>query len=301
MFFRMLLGVAILLASSPNAWSAKSAPDAARMAEVKALSDRLKYETGEIHLRNGLATIKLTDSFRYVNPAGTETLLTGIWGNPAPTEKPLGMIVPSDFDPFGQEAWCVVINYNDDGYIKDHDAATINYDDLLKQMQKETKEASAERIKQGYGAVDLVGWATPPKYDSQSHKFVWAKEIKFGENRDENTLNYNLRILGRGGVLSLNAVAGMSDLSKIEKAAPEILAMVDFDAGQRYADYKPGTDKVATYGLAALVAGGVAAKTGLLKGLIVGIVAFKKLIIVGLVAVGALVKKVLGFKSKSDS
>src|SRR2546426_2131137 len=34
--------------------------------------------------------------------------------------------------------------------------------------------------------------------------------------------------------------------------------------GHRYADFVPGTDKVAEYGIAALIAGGVAAKAGLL-------------------------------------
>jgi uncharacterized membrane-anchored protein len=60
---------------------------------------------------------------------------------------------------------------------------------------------------------------------------------------------------------------------------PEIISMVNFLPGSRYADYRQGNDKVAAYGLAALVLGGVAAKAGLFKGLIALILVGKKFII----------------------
>jgi len=190
----------------------------------------------------------------------------------------------------------VVIGYQEDGYVKDNDAEKINYTKLLKQMQKATREESAERVKNGYAAIELIGWATPPRYDRQTHKFYWAKELNFGDSQGENTLNYNLRILGRRGILELNAVASMGQLPEIEKATPQILSMVDFNDGNRYADYTPGTDKLATYGLAALVAGGVATKTGLLKGLFVAILAMKKFLIIGGIAIVAFAAKLFGRK-----
>jgi uncharacterized membrane-anchored protein len=267
---------------------------------LRGLTDRLKYQTGQITLRDGVATLNLPDGFRYLDPASSETLLTGIWGNPPSGTRTLGIIVPSGFDPLAENSWCVVLDFQEDGYIKDHDAETINYDKLLKQMQDATRHASAQRMKDGYAPIELVGWAATPHYDRQTHKFYWAKEIKFGGGEGENTLNYNLRVLGRRGVLVLNAVARMSQLAEIEKATPEILTMVDFNEGHRYADYKPGTDKLATYGLAALVAGGIAAKTGLFKGLIVAILALKKFIIIGLVAVSAFIKKLFGVRSQQS-
>ena len=65
---------------------------------------------------------------------------------------------------------------------------------------------------------------------------------------DANTLNYDIRVLGREGVLSFNAVAGMSQLSDIEGRMKEVMSFADFRPGQRYADYKPGTDRTAAYG-----------------------------------------------------
>jgi uncharacterized membrane-anchored protein len=274
--------------------------DEARKVELRGLTDRLKYQTGQITLRDGVATINLADGFKYLDPASTETLLTGIWGNPPSGARSLGMVVPPNFDPLAENSWCVVLDFQEDGYVKDHDAATINYDKLLKQMQAATREASAQRMKDGYAPIELVGWAAAPHYDKETHKFYWAKEIKFGAGDRENTLNYNLRVLGRRGVLVLNAVARMSQLAEIEKATPEIMGMVDFSEGHRYADYKPGTDRLATYGLAALVAGGIAAKAGLFKGLLVAILALKKFIIIGVFAVVAFVKKLFGMKGQSN-
>jgi len=295
MKIRFIVGCLIFM-TAHQLWSA--AEDDARRAEVRALSGRLKYQSGQIRLRDGLATINLPEAFRYLDPAGSETLLTGIWGNPSSGKKTLGTIVPSGFDPFDAGAWCVIIQYEEDGYVKDNDAEKINYPKLLKEMQEGTRQASAERVKNGYPAIELVGWAAAPRYDKQTHKFYWAKELKFGDAKEENTLNYNLRILGRRGILVLNAVSGMSQFARIEQATPEILGMVDFDAGQRYSDYTPGTDKLATYGLAALVAGGIAAKAGLFKGLIVALIALKKFVIIGVIALVALVKRIVTGKKR---
>jgi uncharacterized membrane-anchored protein len=201
------------------------------------------------------------------------------------------MIVPANFDPLG-DSWAVILTYDEDGYVKDHDAATLNYAELLKTMQAGTREANAQRVEQGYAPIELVGWATPPRYDAAAHKLYWAKELKFGQS-SEHTLNYNFRLLGRRGVLVLNAVASMAQLPQIEAAAPTLLAAVDFQEGHRYADFNAATDEVASYGLAALVAGGVAAKTGLLKGIWLALLAGKKFVIVALIAIGVWIKKLL--------
>ena len=70
-----------------------------------------------------------------------------------------------------------------------------------------------------------------------------------------------------------------------------VLPMIEFNEGYRYADYIPGKDKVAEYGVAALVAGSAAAaaKAGLFKGLLATLVASKKIVFIGLIALGGLI------------
>ncbi len=289
-----LLGLFFLGAVCALADSTPPDP-AARLAEYRKLTAGLKYQQGEVVLRGGVAKIKLPAEFRYLDPAGTDTVLSKIWGNPQDNGV-LGLIVPAGFDPLAGSAWAVVITYGEDGYVKDNDASSIDYAKLLTQMKEGMQEANKERQKGGYPPIDLIGWAAPPRYDQATHKLYWAKELKFGDS-PEHTLNYSIRILGRRGVLVLNAVAPMEQLKQVEAAAPSILAMVDFQEGHRYADFNASTDKVATYGIAALIAGGILAKAGMFKLLWVGLLAAKKFVIIAILAIVGYVKKLLGIKS----
>jgi uncharacterized membrane-anchored protein len=263
-------------------------------ARIVALLQDLKYQSGEIDLRGGLAKLTVPKEFNFLGPNDAETVLVKIWGNPPSDDKPLGLLIPAGLTPVSSNVWVVTIDYSEDGYVKDDEASKINYDDLLKKMQKDIAEHNSARQKEGYPAITLVGWAEPPHYDAAAHKLYWAKQLKF-EGEKQDTLNYSIRMLGRRGVLELNAIAGMEQLGEIDRQTPQILGMVDFKEGSRYADFNPKVDKVATYGIAALVAGGTlaaAAKFGLLKGLWIGLLAAKKFIIFGVIALVALVKKI---------
>lgn len=261
--------------------------------ELLQLAKNLKYQQGVIDLRGGLATLTVPSEFNYLGPDDAETVLVKLWGNPPSQTKPLGMILPAGLTPLTSNCWVVTIEYSEDGYVKDSDASTINYDDLLKKMKKGIAEENPERQKQGYPAITLVGWAATPHYDAATHKLYWAKDLKF-EGEDGDTLNYNIRMLGRKGVLELNAVADLRQFSEIDAQTPKILAMVDFKQGNRYADFDPKTDKVAKYGIAALVAGGLlagAAKFGIFKVILAAILAAKKFVIIAVIAIGAFFKK----------
>ena len=257
----------------------------------------LKFQTGKINLPNGIATVDLPTNFRYLSPDDSEKLLVDAWGNP-PGNKTLGMILPTETSPLSDSGWGVVITYTEDGHVKDEDADKIDYTSLLEDMKKEAEEVSKERVKQGYSAMHLVGWAEPPRYDKQARKLFWAKEYS-GAQQGENSLNYNIRVLGRKGVLVLNAIAGMKQISQIKNEMPSILAVTEFTDGNRYADFDAKSDHLAEYGLAALVAGGVAAKLGFFAKLGVMLLALKKFIIIGFIAVAAFVRKL--FNKKSDS
>lgn len=249
----------------------------------------LAYKRGLIELPEGGATLQVPEQFRFLDSADARRLLENAWGNP-PDPDVLGMLIPSDASPLSAEGWGIVITYIHDGHVDDSDAAEIDYNELLVNMQDETAAASAEREQIGYEPVELVGWAEPPYYDASSHKFHWAKEIRFGDS-EINTLNYNIRILGREGVLLLNAVAGMDQLGTIKAQVPEVLAFTNFTEGNTYADFDASTDTLATYGLAALVGGAAAKKLGLLAVITAFLVKGWKLILVGFAAFAAFFAK----------
>jgi uncharacterized membrane-anchored protein len=281
---------------------AQSDPTPEQIEQLKSarqkLVDELKPQQGEVTLSGGIAKVKVPDSLRYYGPKDAKTVLEKLWGNPPSSGDILGLLLPAGKSPLEKETWAVVIDFDDSGYVKDDDAAKINYNDLLKDMKASAANSNKARAKAGYPTVELVGWAATPHYDSTAKKIYWAKDLKFGEE-SEHTLNYFIRVLGRRGVLNLNAVASMDQLAEIENATPTILGAVDFTEGNRYADYSAGRDKVATYGLAGLIAGGVLAKTGVLKGIFAAILAAKKFVIVGVIALFAGIKKLFGKKEQA--
>ena len=277
-----------LILALPAALAAQQLDSTPQRLTPEQLDARLKYQQGTVVLGNSLATLQIPPDYRYLDPHQTDEVLQ-VWGNP-PDTGTLGMIVPSAASPLAAEGWAVIVTYDENGYVKDNDAATMDFDKLLNQMRDRVDEDNKARKEAGYHTFSLVGWAEPPHYDSASHKLYWAKELAF-EGEPAHTLNYNIRILGRGGVLVLNAVASMAQMAEIKRASPDVLAMVNFNPGHRYADFIPGKDKVAEYGIAALIVGGIAAKAGLFKILLGLLIAAKKLVIVGLAAVGAFFRK----------
>ena len=205
------------------------------------------------------------------------------------------MLFPSDVSPLSDEGWGVVITYDEDGHVDDSDASGIDYNELLKQMKENTAENNKEREKQGYEPMTLHGWAATPHYDASAHKLYWAREFS-SQDAPQHTLNYDIRLLGRKGVLSFNAVATMGRLGDIEEGMKQVMAFSDFNAGQRYADFDSKTDNLAAYGIGALVAGKLAVKVGLFKLMLGALIAAKKLVIVAVVAVGGFIARLLGRK-----
>ncbi len=267
--------------------------------EVSFAFKRLLFNNaGEtVTIGSNLATFVVPEGFKYLDGRQAEYVMHDLFNNP-PDPNNLGMIVPAACNDTIPDTWVITINYTNEGHVKDDDAKDINYDDLLKDMQKSVEESKEERRKQGYAVMTLLGWASPPYYDEKEKKLHWAKRFSV-EGNEEETLNYNIRVLGREGVLELNAIGATTDLDDIKSHLNPVLAAVNFTDGNRYADFKEGTDKTAAYGIAGLITGGVLLKTGLLAKIGLIFLKFAKLIFVGAAAlIGGIVKF---FKGKSGN
>lgn len=265
-----------------------SAEEEAYLEEMQAIMETLDPQTGEISVGGDLVTLSVPDEFYFLDADDAETVLVDMWGNP-PGQEVLGMLFRSDVTPLDYESWAVTIEYSDDGHVSDDDAADIDYDELLDEMQDEARASNPDRIDEGYEPIEIIGWAEPPHYVASSRKLYWAKEIQFGD-AEETTLNYEIRALGRTGVLSMTFIAPTSQLDEINDSREAVLAMADFNPGRRYEDFDSNIDKVAAYGVGALVAGKVAAKTGLLGAALLLLKKFGVLLLVGLGAFGRKLK-----------
>jgi len=223
------------------------------------------------------AQFNVPQGYGFLNPSDTKKLME-LMQNPSNGKEYL--IAPEDM------SWFAVLEFQDTGYVKDDEK--IDADTLLGSLRKGTEASNEERKARGWPPLTIVGWRFPPRYDEQNKRLEWAID---GQSEGARVVNYNTRILGRHGVTSVAVVA---DPDGIDRAVADFKGVVQnytYISGERYTEYKPG-DKVAEYGLAALVTGGAAAvavKSGAAKWL------WKALLAAGIAAAGG-IKALFGRK-----
>lgn len=235
-----------------------------------------------------IAAIRVPAGFFFLDGDQTRAMMRS-YGEPVSGQE-VGMLAPTNSD------WSVFFDYADVGYVKDDDKDELDADKLLKAIKAGNEQGNKERRRNGVPPLNLIGWEQEPRYDDTTHNLEWA--IRF-ESQGQPILNYNTRLLGRKGYMSVVLVVAPDELQGTLPAFQQLLAGYDYQSGESYAEYQSG-DKVARYGLAALVVGGAAvgaAKMGLLGGLLVFLKKGWKFLILGLAAVGAFLRKLFLRKS----
>jgi uncharacterized membrane-anchored protein len=250
--------------------------------------------------QNGPAGIKMEDQATLNLPAGHVFIPSNeagqilvAMGNHAGSGL-LGMIFSGGDDG---AHWFVVASYSPSGYIKDDDARAWNADEMLDQIRSDTEEANKERVIRGVPEVQVQGWVERPHYDPGTHQLKWSVSSKDkGASANANAgINYNTYALGRDGYISMNLITDLKDVESQKPVAAQLLAALQFNDGKRYADFNSTTDKVAAYGLTALVGGVAAKKPALLDLLAAFAVKYAKVLALGGVALAA-----IGYKIFSD-
>jgi uncharacterized membrane-anchored protein len=288
------VALALLSASPVLAQQGAAAPassiaiDEKLSAEAKTFLRSLKPVAGDVRIDAAKAVLHLGDRYYFLSAADARRVLTEAWGNPPEAASDvLGMVLEKGKSPLS-DTWGAVITYNDSGYVSDSDAEGQDYDAVLQSMKEGEGEENEQRKAAGFPTLNLVGWAQPPSYNARAHSLIWARELASSDSQTHG-LNYDVRLLGRSGVLSLNMVASMPMLAEVRTAANSFGQAVDFETGARYADYNATTDKAAGYGLAGLVGGGAAVAVAKKAGILVLLAKFWKLILVGLAVGGGAV------------
>lgn len=231
----------------------------------------------------GYAEVKVPAGFIFLDGAQTRAMMRRA-GEPVSGNE-LGFLTPTN------SHWAVYFQFNDIGYVKDAEKEKLDAAKLLKQIKEGNDAGNKERIKNGVAPLEVVGWEKEPTYDPTTHNLEWCIR---GRSEGRDILNYNTRLLGRKGVMELVLVVDPDQLNTTLPEFRQVVAGHQFMTGQSYAEYRPG-DKIAKYGLGALVLGGAAvgaAKLGLFAWLAVFLKKGGKLIILGVIAVAVFFKKI---------
>jgi uncharacterized membrane-anchored protein len=257
----------------------KSREDALRQAGVKLQAGPATVRLGKI------AELKLPEKYQFVGQDSLDRFyeLTRNMRN----GNEVGVVIAPDY--------MLYFDYNDIGYVKDDDKDKLDADKLMQSMSESQQAGNEERKKRGWDEMRLQGWATKPHYDAKTNNLKWALNLSSSQDQfKEVWINESIRLLGRGGVMNVTLVTDTAGFKVAEMEAEKLLAgNFAYLSGQKYSEFKSG-DKVAAYGLSALVLGGagvMAAKLGLFAKLGVLFGKFWKGIVFGLIAIAAGIKK----------
>ncbi|WP_426258463.1 DUF2167 domain-containing protein [Sphingomonas sp. DC1600-2] len=294
------LGLGLVLATAADAQKDSAAQKLSP--EAIAFEKGLHKQSGDVAIPAAHAVLHLGERYYFVPADEAKTILTKVWGNPPSSGDGVLGIVFEKGRTIYDNVWGAIVTYEDTGYVPDKDAKTEDYDKVVESIRAGEADANAERTKGGYPTIHLVGWAQQPSYDPAAHSLIWARDIKFSDS-PVDALNYDVRLLGRKGVLSLNMLSDMKHLPDVRAAATDFGKAAAFTPGATYADYDKSVDKTAEFGLAGLVAAGAGVVVAKKLGLLAIVFGFWKVILGGLAVAGAAISRFFGkiFGRKRDT
>lgn len=231
------------------------------------------------------ASFYIPSEYVFLNPKDTETMME-LFHNPKSSRSRYY------FGPRNMR-WFGLFSYEETGYIKDNEEIDANA--VLESIKEGTEVGNKHRLSKGWSAMTILGWKYQPFYDPQTQRLDWAIDA-ISDNVP--VINYNTRILGRHGVTSATLVASPDSLQNDVAEFKNTLNSYAFNKEDKYSAFKEG-DKIAEYGLMALIAGGAAAvatKKGLWAVIAGAFAAFWKLIVAGFIALLVGVAKLFGKK-----
>lgn len=214
---------------------------------------------GKVALGDDVAEVGIGEEHVFANAEDTRKIVE--YMGDIPRKSDVGMVMPKD----SSAGWYIIFDYHPIGYIKDDEKDRIDAKALLKSIQKANEEANKLRKQKNLPILNVIGWYAEPHYDSQSHHLAWAILAEGEDGR--KVVNYNVRLLGRHGFMSVVLVTDPTTLDQYKPEINSIISEFSYKRGKSYLEFVKG-DKIAEYGLTALIVGGagaVAAKAGFFK------------------------------------
>lgn len=275
----------VFATTSPAPAQAEAPAEAAAENEFQKLVKSIDWKTNGAGTLGSIANLDVPAGYRFTGSQGTIKLMEA-FGN-LTNGSELGYISPLDMK------WFAVFEFDECGYVKDDEKDKLDADKILEQLKEGQEAANKELTKRGMPTLQVTGWQTPPFYNPQTHNLEWAIRLRSGEGG--SVVNYKTKLLGRRGVMDVVLVCDEEEMPTIVPEYQKLLKGFAFKKEESYASFSKG-DKVAEYGLTGLIVGGgllVAAKSGLLAKL-------WKPILVGIIAVGAFLKRIFVGKTKES-
>lgn len=250
---------------------------------TKGPADITLLKEGKIHIQKG----------QIWAPTPTATRVMRAFGNSADPHL-VGII----FDP--NDSWVATMSFVADGYVSDEDSKQLDATAILQNIREGTDAANKDRQARGFKTLEIEDWIKPPNYDAATHRLTWALRTHL-QDAETHFVNYNTRMLGREGYFALNMLTSVAAFAHDRDTADDLLSTLTFDTGKRFEDFNASTDKVAEYGLAALIGVVAAKKLGLLAAAGLLLVKFGKITAIATAAIGSVMVRIFKRKPKTPA
>ena len=254
--------------------------------------DRLSWIQGPTNVSlAGRATLKIPKGFRFLEAKGAQEFLKKTGNRPSGQET--GLLMHT------QDEWWVILEFEEIGYVKDDEKKELDADKLIASYRQGSESMNEARQERGTPPIRIVGWHVAPNYNDITKNLEWSVEAESG---GEKFVNYNVRLLGRKGVTKVTLIEDRTHVDATLPLFREILRSHQYSGGESYAEYRQG-DRIAQYGLGALVLGGAAAaaaKFGLFAPLILFIKKAWKVVAAAVVGAVMWIKNLITGRNKNE-
>ena len=254
--------------------------------------DRLSWIQGPTNVGlAGRATLKIPKGFRFLEAKGAQEFLKKTGNRPSGQET--GLLMHT------QDEWWVILEFEEIGYVKDDEKKELDADKLIASYRQGSESMNESRQERGTPPIRIVGWHVAPNYNDITKNLEWSVEAESG---GEKFVNYNVRLLGRKGVTKVTLIEDRTHVDATLPLFREILRSHQYSGGESYAEYRQG-DRIAQYGLGALVLGGAAAaaaKFGLFAPLILFIKKAWKVVAAAVVGAVMWIKNLITGRNKNE-
>lgn len=283
-----------------------NAQEASDTAARRKMFESIKWEDAGTTGRLGeVGTLKVPAGCQFTEAEGAKTFM--LVSENTPSGQEVGALycgTQAEGNPEDVRHWFVTYEFDPSGYVKDDEKSSLDATKMLATMQEQQSEANKERKRRGWDELNLDGWIRAPYYDEKTNNLTWAMRVV---SPSDTSVNHSVRLLGRRGVLKVDLVSGPATFERALPVFNDLVASTTFAPGQKYSEWRDG-DKVAEYGLTALVAGGAGAaamKLGLFgklwKVIASMFVAAWKAVAVAIAAISAKLKSWFGKKKGEES
>jgi len=246
-FFVAVFGIAISLATVNL--TAEDDMSEAEQARYNAVLELDWKQEGRYKLNHSKSTLSIPSG--YYSVFGADAKKYYLLGQCSESSDIEAVVLSEDFNSE------IYFSYFDTGYISIDDWSDIDSSSLLETIKENTKESNIERRNCGRGDLTVIGWVQEPILDRHTNTVFFCTEL-IGED-GEILVNAKALRLGRKGFEGVTWVTDKDSYSHFGGELDVMLRAHSFNPGHRYSDFSKG-DKIASYGIASLVAATVGGK-----------------------------------------